>query len=625
VSVEESPRSSQRIRHQKEKRVARSTDGPINPSGLGNSFVPSLLLAVLAALLGSIFLRGGFDLHHTGLLATKLIAAEEGLIIHRDFFSQYGPLMTWTQVPFGFLGLSPIRTILVWGLTVHAVSVFFLADLGRIAPPHWSLTHGVTLLAGAVWLGLNPMWMEGYSFPWSSPLGGLLVFIGLYVFAVASRPPKKQPRHHAKAYLFVVAGWFFGLAPFARINTGAATLTVILLIGLMVLAFGNRATKRAYSLALFGSSLGVATIALTLLAQGSLSSYWRQSVVRPLQWAGEALEPGYWDTWNGLQRWLFEIGPRILPIFLAIATISWLGSRFQHKLGDGLARVLWIVRLLLWGGFFFYIAGALLLRTLLANGGAASFPERYLSLEPEPHSLWLYFLVFSFVVFFCVKGLLLLARFAQHPAHEAGSVGELLVWGLALAQMVQIVPTYDTWHVWWGVPLALVMVFSEFNKWIRPRLEKGAVILFMLALITTNSVLSQLALPELREVGRSDAFAAGTQAEPAILSELTLQQSVTSYLGSAEPRGPTLFMVRDGSVAGVSGEYLSDFADNVWWAGKPSTREIAATSWNTLVIDSWVWNFLGFSDIFQLAVALNAEIAFCTAEEEPTKYCVLNR
>jgi hypothetical protein len=123
-----------------------------------------------------------------------------------------------------------------------------------------------------------------------------------------------------------------------------------------------------------------------------------------------------------------------------------------------------------------------------------------------------------------------------------------------------------------------------------------------------------------------NSLGAGTQVEPYMAQQIEEQLSVVRKLDSAPYPSPTYFMVRDGSLAAIDGTFHSEeFSVYVWWASRPSVPEIKDTPWKTLVIDSWVWEFLDYEGVERLASDLEASSRFCTGGGSGTIYCILVR
>ena len=587
----------------------------------------SLGAAGATALLLSVYVPRQFDLHHTGLIATKLVAFGEGLRMHAEVYSQYGPLLTWSQSILLPLGATPVLTLHIWTVSITVATVFLLADLGRVAPPKWKVRQRVTVWAAILWVGLDPTWTQGYLFPWSSLLADMLLALALYTFAIGYNNQITQSHPKIQAAAWVSTGLAVGVTPFGRINVGLAAILVLVVCIITIRWFGNSGGARQAKLLSSGLAGGLIIPLLFLAATRGLRDYWEQSIVGPLEWAESALSPSYWNTWVGLAEKLEILGNRILPIFFLIVLATTASAYFMKRNMMGASRALALGA-----------SGATLLLSLYLSG-ALEFALRYRSdpelgalgnfreVEPSPYDNIMYFLMFVFLSL----GLLKLISMAGRAYHQGfrvttAQVFDLMVWGLGLALIVQVVPTYDTRHVWWGIPLALVCILVTVDRHVvlapSRHLVAGALFISLLPSLVLGAH-GQLSAVLVQ--ANPSSMGAGQWVEPDVAVEINIQLEIAREISHSPAVDPVYFMVRDGSVAAIDGTFRSDRSVFVWWASSPSIEEIRREPWETLVIDSWVAGFLGYDEVSALADPLGATASFCTGNTERTTYCIFDR
>ena len=587
----------------------------------------SVGLSLLVATLASLHITRQFDLHHQGLIASKLIALSESKSIHSEVFSQYGPLLTWSQLPLQSLGQSAIITIAVWTVLVLGITTFMLVDLGRVAPASWMAPQWLTATAGLLWVALDPTWREGSLTGWSSLLADALIVGAIYSFALghsAMQAVTKGPR--TAQVTFALSGLLIGIAPFARINSGiAASMVLAVVVALMVLNAGK--SREVGKLLGSGFALGLAIPTFSLVVTGSLGDYWNQSVIGPFQWASTAVEPGYWNTWQGLLDRFAVSANRALPILLLALLLmgisAWLLRKEQTKLARFALSASGIVFLVLGG----YLSGAVELGLRFARNPGYSIAEFFTDSQSRLYQEGLFFFVFSFLIFasFVLARILSNARLQQGQLTNS-DIFELLLWGLALSLLIQIVPTYDTRHVWWGLPLvvlALLRFLSQVSPSVVVAKSISAILVLSFVPWTIVSAVQELRSPLV--AAPSDSFASGAFTTREIVVEIEDQLEIVREIDSNPALSPTYFMVRDGSVAGIDGTFRSDYPEFVWWASRPSVAEIDSTPWSGLVVDSWVAKFLGYESVEDLVQEFEPSSTFCSGLESKTTYCVVGR
>lgn len=590
--------------------------------------IPSASLAALAFAWLSLHIPRQFDLHHTGLLATKLVAAGDSYSMHSEVFSQYGPLLTWSQVPFLWLGYSPVVALHIWATLITALIVFFIADLGRVAPQNWKVSQSVSTTAAAIWFVLDPTLRTGYLTAWSSLFVALLLSGALYLLAIGIRRLEVSGPTAFVTTFLVLAGVLVGLAPFARINAGLAGVTVLIIAASIFTTLNRTRGRWIFPRLMSGMLISFTIPVIILLATDSMADYWSQGVVGPLLWAQSALEPTYWNTWSGLLDRFLAVSNRVIPLFLLMIVGFGVASHFRTR---GLRRqylaslAVAMAALFAW---FAYLAGFVefALRAPRAVRGSELSLTVPREVSESLYQMGLYFLVFAFLLLSVFQ----LIRIGLSAIKAPGQTGcdalfDLVLWGLSLALLIQVIPTYDNRHAWWALPLAILSVvrFTDHiapNRWSSRVFGLSLCLLFVIPMLAASSQeLSKTLHP-----APAESFAAGASTETDMVTEVEYQLEIAKIISSKPSYSPTYYMVRDGSVAAIDGIYRSDFPEFVWWASKPTIHEINDVPWGALVIDSWSARFLGFNDIHELVDWFDEE-SECVGDAEATIYCVVTR
>lgn len=420
------------------------------------------------------FLRLDFDRHHDGYMLNPAIAVHDGAKIHSEIASQYGPLTTWTQSWFLWLPTSPALALRIWAAVLVAVIVFVISDLGSEDPRQWGITRNAALAAAGLWFALSPHWMGITSLPWSSLLAGC---IGLVAFRFFALSLQRDPGHLPS----VASGIFVGLIPYARVNVGVATcLAVGALTILMVVA--PRYRPQGLRLGL-GMLLGISFVPVVLFLRGSLGDYWQQSVIAPLQWSQRARES--WNTGENLLRIFREQ----LFLLVSLAAFAILQVRARSLAIKALAVL---------------VAFHLIVQALVGHHTGSSFNSLNSIVAEYPWARGT-----NFFLHICLISTLCLLPFAvismwrmarRNPPQPSDLVFTFLLL-IALGGLVQVFPTWDARHIWWGLPAAIPALVWKSHTFVVRRAPIAVVAAFTAALLlfsasfATVQYLSLLRLP----------------------------------------------------------------------------------------------------------------------------------
>jgi len=493
------------------------------------------------------FARIAFDSHHDGYMLAAAIGVKDGAVIHRDVVSQYGPITTLLHSVALLLPFGPALALRLFTAFQLAVTAALIADLGRVAPKGWPLRLPNTASAALVWIVLNDAWRGIPILPWSSVTAGTLLSSAVWLLAAGSRKQSALTGLSSQAY-FLLAGSLVGLTLFTRVNVGAAAIAGSLTVLFM---FRIRRVRPNHLSTSFAVGIAVSTfISILLLAtRGALQEFFEQAITGPRQFVSDMAGP---DGWNSFP-WLLETFAKYTPVFLAIIVVaSCLASSRRAAQAISLLAlsiaILWVISI------------------PRPNDSPLDSLERglFLATPPGGHEFNALHLTLVASVIGCgimlARNLLARSPTTNHLALSLGGV-------IALAGTVQVFPTWDSRHIWWGIPIALAVALSMLG--IRmPSNRRFFVILVVLVAPTLPSVVltAQKTLEEPRSSFVGSGFLTGMLGTD---QELRQIETRSEFALARISQRHSIFLAADGDLAVLSGTFGSYDAFFVDWA--PST------------------------------------------------------
>ena len=559
-------------------------------------------VAVGLGFLGALwpFVRLDFDRNHDGYMLTVAMAHHAGLDIHGEVASQYGPLPTWTQELFLHLPIAPAFALRIWTVLLLAGTAAIIADLGRVAPQRWRLNLWASSGAAVVWALMCDRWLGITLHPWSSVLAAFLTSVAMHCWVQAEARVERGKPTHAR-WLFVASGVAIGLSPFARINVGLAaiigTWSVALLTDrLRETREGNETDQvrilRSYSL---GLVVGLVLPLLRLGWTGSIGAYIEQSILTPLEWSGSS----DWQPRAYLERAFGEFLPIVAILVIAIAVISRIGAQAPWSprrgllqprtiralltvlatLGAGLATVRWFVAKINTDG-----AGNSLIQKLTSHEWGA-FTTFFLDIG----------LIATTATAIGLAALYIRALLGRRRL-DSEVIAMMIAGALGLAGLTQVYPTHDSRHIWWGLPLGLLVTSWSLRYSSRPA-SAGAPLITLVSLLAvtaasgwiTGNAVERFDHPSsVSSAGfRSSLNIVSAQIEDVKLLERTLGHSM-----------PALFYVYDSDMPSLLGirqppdEFV--IADRLYIRPTLTSR---VASRPALVVDNWDPDMLSLAPI----------------------------
>lgn len=547
---------------------------PLRGNQVGRTSRESILFApivgILAIFLNAPLISTGFDAHHQGLMLASAMGVADGLAIHGEVFSQYGPITSWTQALFLFvIPASPALALNIWTVVVIALTAVGLTLIPWATRLNLKISSEAGLVGAILWLLLSPALAAGEMFAWSSLLAGLVGVTALILGLHALGQTSSNIVSNRAWFLFGLA---IGIIPFIRLNVGGFLALVGLTWTLIALA-SKWVTGSNVGAIILGSSTSLGTVLVALALTESLSQYWLQSVIGPLQWA---------EGSNSVGRMFEEIGeelaylaPRAIPLAIIGITLLAATSLFRGRAVQRSALTL--AGAMIFGASFAYAMQ--LQDTTITNGGGASYS---LAIPEDSLTDGLFFVVFLSLGLAVVLGALVVRRSGETPAGEAAAATSFAV-VVASSLIFQFWPTLADRQLWWGSSILFVF-FIHLIQRIAPSAMVWSFAI-PVGLVATVSLLS-LSLGLQHKDTKSPQLTS--------MEGLWVEQQTSEYIAATrdlflrtlEPGERAFFSVIQGSDVIADGEYRASNKVFASWAQGPEVIDELSAWRGKLVLDS---------------------------------------
>lgn len=542
------------------------------------------IVGVYALLLNFPLVSTGFDAHHQGLMLASAMGVVDGLAIHGEVFSQYGPITSWTQALFLLvIPTSPALALNIWSITIIVLTAVCLALIPWASRYNLKVSPEAALFGSIVWVSLSPELAAGEMFAWSSLLAGL---VGVTALLLGLHALGQTSSNFLSARAWFCFGLAIGIMPFIRLNVGGFLALVGLIWTLIALASKWVTGSNVRAIILGGStSLGAVLIALALTK--SLNHYWLQSVIGPLQWAEES---------NSVAKMFEEIGeeiatlaPRAIP--LAIIGIALLAATTLSR-GQVVPRsALTLAGALFLGASFAYAMQ--LQDSLFTNVGGDSYS---VSIPQDSLTDGLFFVVMLSLALTVVRGIFGFRRRRGTPAREATGATSFAV-VVASGLIFQFWPTLADRQLWWGSSILFVLFFHFIQ-----RVAPSAMVWSLAIPVGLVAVVSFLSLTVAldHKVTRSP--------QSSSMEGLRVEQHTSAYIAATrdlfsrtlEPGERAFFLVIQGSDVVADGEYRASNTVFTSWAQGPGVTDELSAWEGKSVVDTLSLSKLGVSTFREL-------------------------
>ncbi|HBJ73422.1 MAG TPA: hypothetical protein DDY88_06915 [Actinobacteria bacterium] len=316
-----------------------------------------------------------------------------------------------------------------------------------------------------------------------------------------------------------------------------------------------------------GAFTSIVAVVVALFTQGALNAYWNQAILWPVRWGGgDATTP---SAYLDLMKLLL---PQLLPVVLTLV-IAWLWY-LQHRAGQsGRTRPRWLVVLSTAAGILIIAIEG---RNLVLNAPGGDIASQLLSPNfvylnfTNPNYDYLYlFLALAFTCSLLSAAISFILRVkGRIPTQVFGYW--LLLAAMTLAGALTVIPRWDPRHVWWGIPIGLILIAACINLagtlW---QVLKNPLLIVLLAVAVMVGVSSVQTLGRPRVESPADWITRGMYLPKDISDAIERDFSFLSRYVLSDTR--VVYLVPDGDLSILLGHFQSADPYFVSW-GIPSTQ-----------------------------------------------------
>lgn len=486
------------------------------------------VLALMSAVALTPFGRLDYDRVHDGWMLAGAVSVKSGRTLHTDVFNQFGPVATWTQSLFLSLPVSPALALRLVTILMIAGTVFLLADMGRLRSTGFPVTQSSGLLAAVAWLVLSDVWGVGPMRPWPVFFTNFLVVLSAYLVSRAWMCIQESHLRRARV-LLLCAGASIGIALFTRVASGLVILAALAVCALAA----SRACPSVVRLAAWilpGFLLGAGLIVASLGMSGSLADFYGDSIVWPLEfWKPGPMEP---------LHFILEIAPVYSPPVL-IGALGLVFVRRCRLSGRRLVATTSLVGLAMLGVTF-----------LLAG---LAIHDDYASYFSAGRGLLLFLMsaIASTLAVLLWASIRIVTEGRASPTYLAWIAMSMFSFG-ALAE---ITPDYTLRHVWWSLPMGLLLLFAAVPKFSGSRQALGnPLIVPLVAIALYSAYIGALNVSATRVEAPAVSLAAGMQVAPRLAREITDDLAILDEHVNA---GTAIYLTATSDLAILGGRYTA--------------------------------------------------------------------
>lgn len=495
-----------------------------------------LLHVAITALLFVWFARFDPDPQHDGTQVGSAIGVAEGLHVHGEVFSQYGPISPWINGLLMSVFGHKLLVIRISTAVQLALIHYFIYKICVVLGVRKSLTY----TACTVWLLCCPVWAYQKWFfqlwPWPSVTYMLLALAGTYL--VLWYQKCGSIRHRSQ----IVAGILVGLAVMCRPNYGIPF--VFLLVTFLVVQHVCISEFRLPYHFARGFVLALGFILTALVLTDSLSAWIEQSIVGP----ASAFLPQTLG-WNFFYK-LYIREQLILVAFVALFVLSTRLKRRIVTLAIGFVVIVGSSR-------FFYDSILEPLKVALV-GGETEFLERVSNQLSTSIALRSSLFV-SLVVAVIFVGSALRSLFTGDRAGLVRFFAVAPVIACWFGALSQLYPYPDLYHLWWTSPPLLILSVVGLNHVRWGAIRVGAFLFLLIpTLVNVAKIREQIEISRVRWTGGVlDGMLIDKDFYPSFMSANQFLQQIGH---------PADFDCRDGLWSVFNGDYVASGLDYVNWA-----------------------------------------------------------
>ncbi len=422
---------------------------------LVNFIFLSLILFLIFLAAHLIRVRYDPDPHHEGLILTAAIAFAEGLVPHRDYFSQYGPISSVVHGLWFIVAPNNLLSLRIFNAILLAITSYFLFYI-----LNKKLSFKLSFFITLVWSISSPEILPA-GLPWPSVISTLLLLIVIFL-----------SYYFGKAEKYFIAssiGFLVGMSFFARQHN--------IVIPFIVICLSLIAKKNKFLIwYLFGYITSFISTLLLLTYSSALQPFFEQSILWPLL--------GHAGT---------TYGAKVL-IVNALLTLQF----------PFFAIFLWFARNLLkkHHTLFTGCIALFLITSYLFSRKIPSIPVSERSFK-NPYYLSAFVgQQFLQVMTFGLIGVSILVLIQRIRSSLNLTEAEIVVYSTSVGALFQLYPSVDSYHVWWIAPLLLATLAFDSRNTIDKFIQPSLLVVFLLVNLVHNIEVSSIE----RDVYKSSNF-----------------------------------------------------------------------------------------------------------------------
>jgi hypothetical protein len=398
----------------------------------------SLFLVFLAAHI----VRIPFDPnpHHDGLMYTAAVASSRGLVTHRDFFSQYGPLTPFVHGLWFNVAPNTILSLRFFNALLLSLSAFLIFQILKLKTGSKS-----AFLIALIWSASSPEILPA-GLPWPTVVSSFILLITIY-----SAEHSKKDLSASAIYLL---GGMIALSTFTRLHN----LSIPVLVVIFGLLTKQYRVIRDFTLGYVGV---ISCAAVLLHSNSALSPYIQQSIVWPLS--------GHAGSTYGTRALI--INALLLLQFPFFAGLLWLASKLPLK------NCFFLCAFFVFVLFSAYSYSRRIPEIPTADRSFAKFEYLSSFIAQQTLQMMMYGLM-AICVFLMIKTTFRNTLLTKN---------RIIVMSVSLGSLFQLYPSPDAYHIWWIAPLLFVALPKESVSSIRDFIKLPLLVAILIVNVFHNA------------------------------------------------------------------------------------------------------------------------------------------
>lgn len=558
------------------------------------ALVDKFSIAATAAAIFSVFARFDPDPHHDGFQLAPAIGVSEGMTMHHELYSHYGPVSAWINGAWLWLTDPTLLNLRLLGsiqLSLTAVLLYsLLVKMG--------VSRGSSWFVALIWIISCPVWAyeSNYFGLWLWPSITFNLIALAVAFAFLRVPPQQASAKKRKIH-FCFIGFLLCLAQLTRTKEGL----ILAIAFLIILAIIHHSVGLFYTI--IGFTTTMAMFSLVLFLSGSFQDWLNQTIIGPIS-NPESVSVGGFD-W-GYFRSIYLGGN--LGHTLALLTIL-IGLIYAYqKYGDrNLVR------------FSILASSTVIGHLVLLNQSYSTEILGMPRLMYSAKSSLTYTVAIRFGLLFAIVGsvvttvVIAFGLFKKTRAPVMRNKEIMVPFALGLGAIANLYPLPDIYHLWWASPSLLLFGVALTKGLLKPRIGNAVLsiaISFVVVVVPLNS-LKALKETQQPRTEWSDGSLRGMLIHESIFPSFVAARDVLDNID----RPADFSNCRDPLWAVFTGSYMSK---NKYYAALPSY--LVSDPISGLIVDCGQGGFdqsanLGVREIASTPEYLNSFSTFASVDK----------